>query len=102
MIARILAVIVVVYLVLVSAGVAIVWLLSPKIGFLGGLAAAAAVFALIAWGIIRVVAQRLKGVMAMVRMMQGGGMPGGMPGMGPGGPAPGRQTIDGEILNRGP
>ena len=60
MIARILAVIVVVYLVLVSAGVAIVWLLSPKIGFLGGLAAAAAVFALIAWGIIRVVAQRLK------------------------------------------
>ncbi len=98
MIARILAVIVVVYLVLVSAGVAIVWLLSPKIGFLGGLAAAAAVFALIAWGIIRVVAQRLKGVMAMVRMMQGGGMPG----MGPGGPAPGRQTIDGEILNRGP
>jgi len=96
MIARILAIVVVIYLVLVSAGVAIVWLLSPKIGFLGGLAAAGAIFALIAWGVIRVVAQRLKGVMAMVRMMQGGGM--GMPG----GPAPGRPTIDGEILNRGP
>ncbi len=99
MVQRILAIVVIVYLVLVSAGVAIVWFLSPKIGFLGGLAAAAAIFALIAWGVIRVVAQRLKGVMAMVRMMQGGGMPGGMPG-GPMGAK--RPTIDGEILNREP
>jgi len=97
MVQRILAIVVVIYLVLVSAGVAIVWFLAPKIGFLGGLAASAAVFALIAWAIIRVVAQRLKGVMAMVRMMQGGGMPGM-----PGGPNPGRPTIDGEILNRNP
>ncbi len=94
MVQRILAIVVIIYLVLVSAGVAIVWLLAPKIGFLGGLAAAAAIFGAIAWVAIRMIAQRLKGVMAMVRMMQGGGMPGG--------PAPGRQTIDGEILNRGP
>ncbi len=99
MVQRILAIVVVVYLVLVSAGVAVVWFLSPKIGFLGGLAAAAVLFALIAWGVIRMVAQRLKGVMAMVRMMQGGAMPGGMQ---PGGMQPGRQTIDGEILNREP
>lgn len=94
MVQRILAIVVVIYLVLVSAGVAVVWFLSPKIGFLGGLAAAAVLFALLAWGVIRIVAQRLKGVMAMVRMMQGGGMPPGMQG--------GRQTIDGEILNRQP
>jgi hypothetical protein len=98
MIQRILGIVVVIYLVLVSGGVAIVYLLAPKIGFLGGLAASAAVFAVIAWGIIRVVAKRLQGVMAMVRMMQGGGM--GMPGMGT--PGAKRPTIDGEILNRGP
>lgn len=100
MIQRILGLIVLVYVVLVSAGVGIVYWLAPQIGFLGGLAAAAAIFALIAYGIIRVVAKRLKGVMAMVRMMQTGGMPGS--GMGMPGASGSRPTIDGEILNRGP
>lgn len=99
MIARILILVVFVYLVLLLGGLAVVWLLEPKIGFLGALAAAGAGFAALAWVVIRMIAQRLKGVMAMVRMMQTGGMQGG--GM-PGGPTQGRPTIDGEILNRGP
>lgn len=95
MIARIVAIVVFLYVLLVSAGVGIVWLLSPKIGFIGGLAVAAAGFALLAWGIIRIVAARLKGVMAMVRSMQG--MQGMAGGMRPGGP-----TIDAEVIHRGP
>lgn len=95
MIARILAIVVILYVILVSAGVGVVWLLSPSIGFLGGLAAAAAGFALVAWGVIRLVASRLKGVMTMVRAMQG--MPGAQ-GMRPGAGG----TIDGEVIDRGP
>ena len=52
-------------------------------------------FAAIAFLLIRAIAARLKGVMAMVKMMQGGGMPGA--GMGARGP-----TIDAEFTDRTP
>ena len=96
MIQRILAIVVFIYVVLVSAGVGIVYWLSPKIGFFGGLAVAALVFAGIAFLLLRAIAARLKGVMAMVKMMQGGGMPGGM------GAAPRGPTIDAEFTDRTP
>ncbi len=96
MIARIVVIVTIIYLVLVTAGVAVVWLLSSSIGFFGGLAAAGAGFALLAWGVIRVIAHRLKGVTAMVRAMQMQGA-GGMQGARPTGP-----TIDAEALNRDP
>lgn len=94
MITRILAIVVIIYLVLVSAGVAVVTWLSPQLGFFGGLGVAALGFAALAYVLIRVIASRLRGVVAMVRAMQGGG---GFPG----GPAGGR-TIDAEFTDRTP
>lgn len=95
MIQRILAIVVFIYVLLVSAGVGVVYWLAPKLGFFGGLAVAALGFTAIAFLLIRAIAARLKGVMAMVRMMQGGGMPGA--GMGARGP-----TIDAEFTDRTP
>ncbi len=94
MVTRILAIVVFIYVVLVSAGVAVVSLLSPKLGFIGALAVAALGFAALAYILIRVIASRLKGVIAMVRAMQGGGFPGG--------PAQGGRTIDAEFTDRTP
>ncbi len=100
MIQRILAIVVFIYVVLVSAGVGVVYWLAPKLGFFGGLAVAALGFAAIAFLLIRMIAARLKGVMAMVRMMQTGGMAGsGMPGAGRGARGP---TIDAEFTDRTP